>query len=416
MTSLLRRPLRSIVPALHQWHHAAFSTTISTRKSRKSSETLDLSESRIAPGSENHHDLPSFLAYAERVDLSSKASVYVGTHYEYTVATTLARLGFKLTRTGRARDYGIDLLGSWTLPVPVPWSANTRAPSETNTAASSDAADSTTRIQPPSRPLRVLLQCKCSNKKLGPDKVRELEGAFTGAPTEWRQEDFLGLLATTNSATKGIIEALGRSRWPMGFLKIEHDGRIEQFLWNRSAQARGLEGLGVIVRYMLPTVEGGAAPPIESNTKAKAKAKKGESETVRTDVGLTWDGMPLPYLKSQDIEALEGLKMDEVELVEAVQAKAEQEGLDLKVKKTRGRKKKSSIGEELDLEQEEPTKPARRGGRKKKDAQPDVEMENEELVDEVQEDGRREAEEDDESPPAASVVKRGPGRPRKLRV
>ncbi|KAK8152425.1 hypothetical protein BC567DRAFT_140202, partial [Phyllosticta citribraziliensis] len=224
---------------------------------------LDLSESRIAPGSENHHDLPSFLAYAERVDLSSKASVYVGTHYEYTVATTLARLGFKLTRTGRARDYGIDLLGSWTLPVPVP------------------------------RPLRVLLQCKCSNKKLGPDKVRELEGAFTGAPTEWRQEDFLGLLATTNSATKGIIEALGRSRWPMGFLKIEHDGRIEQFLWNRSAQARGLEGLGVIVRYMLPTVEGGAAPPIESNTKAKAKAKKGESETVRTDVGLTWDGMPL---------------------------------------------------------------------------------------------------------------------------
>lgn len=413
MTSLLRRPLRSIVPALHQWHRAAFSTTSSTRKSRKSSETSDLTNSKIAPGSENHHDLPSFLAYAERVDLSSKASVYVGTHYEYTVATTLARLGFKLTRTGRARDYGIDLLGSWTLPVPVSGSANTQ-PSELNNAASSDAPDTTSRVQPPSRPLRVLLQCKCSNKKLGPDKVRELEGAFTGAPMEWRQEDFLGLLATTNSATKGIIEALGRSRWPMGFLKIEHDGRIEQFLWNRSAQARGLEGLGVTVRYMLPPVEGGAVPTTEKNT--KTETKKGEGETVRTDVGLTWDGMPLPYLKPEEVEALEGLKMDEVELVEAVQAKADQEGLDLKVKKTRGRKKKISIGEELDLEEEEPTKPVRRRARKKKEVLPDAEMENEDLVDEIQEDGREEAEEDDESPPAVSVVKRGRGRPRKVRA
>ncbi|KAK8187954.1 uncharacterized protein BKA78DRAFT_230324, partial [Phyllosticta capitalensis] len=178
----------------------------------------------------NHLDLPSFLAYAERVKLSRKATVFVGTHYEYTVATTLTRLGFKLTRTGRARDYGIDLLGSWTLPIP---------------AITEPAA-----ILPgPTRPLRVLVQCKRSNKKLGPDKVRELEGAFTGAPTEWRQEDFLGLLATTNSATKGITDALQRSRWPMGFLKIDHDGRIEQFLWNRSAQARGLEGLGVTIRY-----------------------------------------------------------------------------------------------------------------------------------------------------------------------
>ncbi|KAK7523273.1 hypothetical protein IWZ03DRAFT_386 [Phyllosticta citriasiana] len=413
MISLLRHFLRSTLPALQHWHRAASSATKSTRKSRKTIGSLDCSDSRIAHGSENHQDLPSFLDYAERVDLSPKASVYVGTHYEYTVATTLSRLGFKLTRTGRARDYGIDLLGSWTLPVPASWSTNAQL-SESDPAATSTGTDSTARIRAPTLPLRVIIQCKCSNKKLGPDKVRELEGAFTGAPTEWRQEDFLGLLATTNSATKGIIEALGRSRWPMGFLKIEHDGRIEQFLWNRSAQTRGLEGLGVTVRYMLPPLGAGGVMTSEDNS--KAKKKKGESETVRTDIVLTWDGMPLPYLKFEDVEALEGLKMDEVELVEAVQAKEEQEGLDLKVKKTKGRKKKDDIDEEIDLEEQEPPTPARRRGRKEKDALLEDEKSTEELVEEIQKtDDQDDAEEDDEQPVAAPVVKRGRGRPRKIR-
>lgn len=259
MTTFLRRTLQPSLlrPSIR---------TVRLYSTSKPSRTFD---PVIAPGSENHYDLPSFLAYAERVSLSPDRTVYIGTHYEYTVAATLKRLGFELTRTGRASDFGIDLLGTWTLPVP------------------DDAS-------PRPLPLRVLIQCKASNKILNPKHVRELEGAFTGAPAQWREEDFLGLLATTKKATKGVMEALGRSRWPMGFLKVDTDGRVEQFLWNSSARARGLESLGVTLRYM-------------------TGEKNADGET-RSDIALTWQGRPLPYVELKgEAAALPALQIQPVE-------------------------------------------------------------------------------------------------------
>ncbi|KAF2089721.1 hypothetical protein K490DRAFT_21584, partial [Saccharata proteae CBS 121410] len=167
--------------------------------------------------SENHHDMKSFLEYAERVGLSHNSTSFVGTHYEYTVLENLKRLGFAFVRTGRASDQGIDLQGAWHVPEL-------------------------------SSPLRALVQCKVT-KKLSPSYIRELEGAFTGMPAEWREGEYIGLLATTQHATKGVTEALTRSRWPMGFLNIKEDGVVMQFLWNASAAARGLEGLGTTIRY-----------------------------------------------------------------------------------------------------------------------------------------------------------------------
>lgn len=194
----------------------------------------------IERGSENHHDIESFRAYAERVNLIPTKTVYVGTLYEYTVAESLHRLGFDLTRTGRASDQGIDLLGIWKLPNGL-------------------------------KPLRVLAQCKAVSRSIGPNIVRELEGAFAGVPAEWRKGDILGLLATKNKATKGVTEAMGRSRWPMGFLKISSDGCVEQFIWNQMATETGLEGLGVTSRY----VHGDNA--------------------VRKDISLTWMGRPFVH-------------------------------------------------------------------------------------------------------------------------
>ncbi|KAL1623558.1 hypothetical protein SLS56_008262 [Neofusicoccum ribis] len=261
MTSMLRRCFR---PSLLRLSLA--SIRASSSKPPRSIDPI------IAPGSENHHDLPSFLAYASRVSLAPDRTVYIGTHYEYTVAATLKRLGFQLTRTGRASDFGIDLLGSWALPAPA------------------DAS-------PRPLPLRVLIQCKASNKILSPKHVRELEGAFTGAPAQWREEDFLGLLATTNKATKGVMDALGRSRWPMGFLKVDPDGRVEQFLWNASARARGLEGLGVTLRYM--------------------PAEKDAAGEVKSDIALTWQGKPLPYVELKDeAAALPALHMETADTIE----------------------------------------------------------------------------------------------------
>lgn len=172
-------------------------------------------------GTQKHNDLPSFLNYANRTGLSTTSTTYVGTYYEYMVQCALRHLGFSLTRVGGRDDSGIDLVGTWHLP------SNTH-------------------------PLRVLVQCKALKGKLGPNLVRELEGAFIGAPLGWRGENVLGFLVSPKSATKGVREAMRRSRWAMGWIMVENEdgeGRVKQVLWNRAAVNIGLEGITATVRY-----------------------------------------------------------------------------------------------------------------------------------------------------------------------
>jgi hypothetical protein len=166
----------------------------------------------------NHHDLPSFLDYASRVNLDRKSTTYVGTHYEYTVQSALKRLGISSKRVGGRSDYGIDLIGSWNLP---------------STPA----------------PLKVLAQCKGRAAKATPGEVRELEGAFVGAPVGWRGSGVLALLVSQKEATKGVRDAMGRSRWPMGFVMCTGQGKVLQMLWNRKAEEAGLLGLSVTLKY-----------------------------------------------------------------------------------------------------------------------------------------------------------------------
>lgn len=166
----------------------------------------------------NHHDLTSFIDYAQRSGLSPKSTLFVGTHYEYTVAQILSKYGFYLRRIGGHSDYGVDLLGTWTVPSS-------------------------------KEPLKVLVQCKATTRKSAPNLIRELEGAFVGAPIGWRGHGVLGLFVTENPATKGVRDSIGRSRWPMGFISCSREGHIQQILWNRTAEVEGLEGLGVGMRY-----------------------------------------------------------------------------------------------------------------------------------------------------------------------
>lgn len=205
----------------------------------------------IAPGSEQHNDLPSFLDYAKRLELSETSTVYVGTHYEYTVASSLQNLGFDLTRTGRASDYGIDLLGHWNIPS-LP------------------------------RPIRVLLQCKAHSKGLTPAHVRELEGAFPGAPAGWRGGGVMGFLVATHQATKGMRDALIRSHLPMGFLQATAEGTLLQFIWNHEAAKQGLEGMGVTNRFTPQTEE-----------------KHSEGNGLEQKIALTWKGWTLSKENSE---------------------------------------------------------------------------------------------------------------------
>lgn len=178
----------------------------------------------------NHHDLSSFLAYADRTGLDKRSTVYVGTHYEYSVATSLSRYGFYLKRVGGAGDFGTDLLGTWTLSPPAS----------------------------PARHLRVLMQCKAgSAQKTGPQHIRELEGALAAAPPGWRGEGVLALLVSQKPATKGVRDAVGRSRWPMGFVACSKDGAVQQMLWNRGAEDGGLQGVSVAARH----ADGDDGPP-----------------------------------------------------------------------------------------------------------------------------------------------------------
>ena len=98
-------------------------------------------------------------------------------------------------------------------------------------------------------PLKVLLQCKARATKSTPAEVRELEGAFVGAPAGWRGSEVLALLVSQKEATKGVRDALGRSRWPMGFVMCTRQGKVLQMLWNRKAEELALLGVSVSLKY-----------------------------------------------------------------------------------------------------------------------------------------------------------------------
>jgi hypothetical protein len=270
-STVMRPSLRPPWPrqtSLLAWLHRATPHRVPRRIATTSAQNaapVDIPKLIRSPGSKHHNSLPSYLEYAERTNLNPETTVYVGTHYEYTSALALQRLGFSLLRTGRVSDAGIDLIGHWVLA-------------------------------PLREPLPVFMQCKARNYSTNPQNVRELEGSFQGTPPDWKNKDVLGLLVTTRKATKGTLEALGQSRLPMGFVLITREGTIQQFVWNRAASERGLEGVGVTVRHtpraLLADLEEEEVE--EGATKAaKKRIAKYKNTGTRKDIQLTWMGSPI---------------------------------------------------------------------------------------------------------------------------
>jgi hypothetical protein len=245
--------------------------------SAQNAAPVDLPKLLVAHGSKDHNSLASFIDYANRRNLQPMRSIYIGTLYEYTTALSLMRLGFSLLRTGKKNDAGIDLIGHWVLA-------------------------------PLSEPMPVFIQCKARSNSVGPCHVRELEGSYRGVPPEWKDKSVLGLLVTNLKATKGTMEAIGRSRWPMGFVMVSKQGLIQQFVWNKAASDRGLEGVGVTVRHtpraLLPESELDDAEN-ETPKQGKRLSKSAVSGTQR-DIQLTWMGSPIfPDRTNLDKETLD---------------------------------------------------------------------------------------------------------------
>lgn len=213
------RPSTNLPLLLRQRLHV--SRAFSTTRPRCDSDPTEYPERTFTPSSSNHHDLPSFLAYANRASVSSTSTLYVGTRYEYIVLDSLCRYyGFDLTRVGGVLDDGIDLIGTWNATPPLP------------------------------RSFRVLVQCKALRSKAGPNHIRELEGSFLGSPAGWQGDGVLGIFASTREATRGVRDALAKSRYPLiWFLVGIEDGDVKQALWNQKARDIGLQGLAAAVRF-----------------------------------------------------------------------------------------------------------------------------------------------------------------------
>ena len=104
-------------------------------------------------------------------------TVAVGALYERSVARTLGAYQFSLRARGGPHDGGVDLVGMWQL----------RASS-----------------------VPVLVQCKRTQRRVGPRDVRELEGVVMR-----RSTGTLGLLVSSSGFTRYGLEAAMRASVPL---------------------------------------------------------------------------------------------------------------------------------------------------------------------------------------------------------
>lgn len=241
--SLIKSPLLGSCLRFRWYSVKSASTTPPPSSATAQDHPVSPQPSSFSP---RHSSLSTFLQYARSSGLSPASTVYVGTYYEYLCALSLRRLGFSLVRTGGRSDAGIDLLGSWKLPGK-------------------------------SSPMKCIVQCKNLSAKAGPNLIRELEGAFVGAPLGWRSEDVVGVLCAGKEATRGVREAIRNARRGLVWCHIEEAeeglGRVRQLFWNDRVGAQGADSVGVGVRYLLG-----------------AGTRNVEGASVEVEVVLTKDG------------------------------------------------------------------------------------------------------------------------------
>lgn len=165
----------------------------------------------LLPVNASHASLTTFISHARHARLNPTTYTYLGTRYEYLAQEALSRVGLELLRIGKAGDRGVDLAGLWHLP---------------SSSSSRTQQDGDREHGGGHEHLRVLVQCKRikGKKKVTPAVMREMDGAFLGAPAGWRGENVFGIVVSTKPATKGVIAALGASRRPLVWICMEeHD-------------------------------------------------------------------------------------------------------------------------------------------------------------------------------------------------
>ncbi|KAI1308747.1 hypothetical protein EDD11_004185 [Mortierella claussenii] len=170
------------------------------------------------PVSRAHTDLQSFAG----LDHNKESTLYRGTLFEYQTQDILReRLGIYTQRSAGTNDLGVDLRGTWFLPL----------------SASPERGDMV-------RHLKVIVQCKTLNSNIGPKYVRELQGSLS-----YETQPTMAILAINSEFTKQALLPFKKSLWPMALVVIDVDrNECKKLMWNRAAE-KVMHGVQIGTRY-----------------------------------------------------------------------------------------------------------------------------------------------------------------------
>ncbi|KAF9146816.1 hypothetical protein BGX30_007734 [Mortierella sp. GBA39] len=167
-----------------------------------------------------HNDLQSF----EELEHNMDSTIYRGTLFEYQTQEILKKtLGIYTQRSAGNGDLGVDLRGTWFLPL----------------SASPKEGDMV-------RHLKVIVQCKKMASKIGPKYVRELQGSLS-----FETQPTMAILAVSSEYTKQALLPYAKSLWPMALVVIDTEAQeVRKLMWNRAAE-KVMHGLQVGTKWML---------------------------------------------------------------------------------------------------------------------------------------------------------------------
>jgi hypothetical protein len=212
---------RNRIPIAHattrQYATSSSSTSVSQTELSPASQTTHQRNLSLDPNAP-HHDLPTFLAYTHRTGLSTSSTVYNGTLYEYLALETLRRYGFELYRVGGRGDRGVDLVGVWRIPKRGTSAETDEEDKERGKVNTIGTGTDEAVKDAHHEVLRVLVQCKRlvgKHAKIGPNLIRELDGAVRGARLGFLFDSIFPDPITTTSAPNatpsGITTSTGYS-------------------------------------------------------------------------------------------------------------------------------------------------------------------------------------------------------------